>query len=329
MSSTITRAGDSAYRYFRLVGRISVGASILIGLLYVIGQWLVTGEVQDPIFVGILMANGFALHTLLLYFINHFTSSAEAISNSLSDKDVSFEAGEFIGDLFNRRRSVTTGLIFGTLFLAAVMTILQVWEDNRSLRTLLGLFLFSTNFITGMAVYSLFIYYRKSLELGDLADIDLWDRSCSIFKFLVDTNSYLVLSVGYICFAATISLVFSVFEFTFSLTFFSIWSLVVLVTTFIVPLIPVSKRIRDLKVEHTEKLAVQRQIAYDRVSDSLISGGDLDTSKLDAIRTLQNEIKSVRVFPPVGAKSVETAIVVTILTVLPSLVDFVLNLIEQ
>ena len=112
-------------------------------------------------------------------------------------------------------------------------------------------------------------------------------------------------------------------------TFFSIWSLVVLVTTFIVPLIPVSKRIRDLKVKHTEKLAVQRQIAYDRVSDSLISGGDLDTSKLDAIRTLQNEIKSVRVFPPVGAKSVETAIVVTILTVLPSLVDFVLNLIEQ
>jgi hypothetical protein len=312
-----------------MAGRICVGASILVGLLYVIGQWLVTGDVRDPIFIGILMANGFALYTILLYFIDHFTSSAEAISDSLSDRDVSFDAKNFIDDLFDRKRSVATGLVFGSLFLVAVLTILQVWEGYRSLRTLLGLFLFSTNFITGMAVYSLFIYYKKSLKLGNIADIDLWDRSCTVFKFLVDTNRYLILAVGYICFMAMISLLFSVFEFSFSLTLFSIWSLVVLITTFIVPLIPVSRRIRDLKKRHAEKLSVQRQIEYDRVRDRLASGSNLDTSKLDAIKMLQKEIKSVRVFPPVGAKSIETAIFITILTVLPSLVDFVLKLLEQ
>lgn len=307
---------------------------LFVGIAYVIYQNLLYARVDDPFFVGILIANTYAIYR----FADHLKKRLER--NWPANEKALYRAGkrrtkeEMISDVFNRRRSLILGVPFGGFFFVAVLY-LKPWCNeplscvDSHANELLALFLFLVNIIAGMALYSLYVYFRYTLKAGYRIKVDLWDRSANAVEALANTSQRVVLATAFVAFAGMLSLIDSKFNPDYPIVVFSIFSVSIILLSYIVPLIPITNRLRKKKRRNLNKINKLIQQEYNALIDP---GGDprsnLDTKRFDALVSVRQSVKKIRAFPPVGEESISTAIQVTVLTMLPSLIDMVLPAIK-
>lgn len=81
-----------------------------------------------------------------------------------------------------------------------------------------------------------------------------------------------------------------------------------------------------LKNDALEEISLRIENEYNAITNRIAKGkNEADLTNFNTLNQLYNEINKIRVFPPVGAKSVETAIIVTLLTMLPPFIDFIIK----
>lgn len=177
-----------------------------------------------------------------------------------------------------------------------------------------------------MALYGLYVYFRYSLLIGSNIEVDLWDRSSPAISALVDTNRYVVLATAFVACTGMMSIIFSKFTLDYSIIVYSVFSITIILLAYIIPLIPITAQIRKKKKKSMSEISLLIQNEYAAL---LKAGKDaklsLDTSKFDSLVSVHKSVKGVKAFPPVGEQSINTAMSVAFLTMLPSIIDFVLN----
>ena len=306
--------------------------TIVTGIAYIVLQWRGHDEIDDPWFVGIIMANTFAIYRFAMLLKDHLVQSAQHYVAPLKDSSIGFSEDKFTSDIFNTNNSLLCGIPFGSAFLVATLLAspwggdseIHVWPYD--LNICLGVFLTVANIITGMALYSLAIYFRYALVLGRNIEVDLWDRSSPAMSALVTTNRYVVLGTAFVACAGMVSILLSKFEIDYLIGIFSIFSITVILLAYVVPLIPITAQIRQKKKQSMDEVGRLIQKEYEKLLDlGREERSAIDISRFESLATVYKSTKSIRTFPPVGEQSVNTAISVTFLTMLPSLIEFVLS----
>lgn len=307
-------------------GLVLVFITIFTGLAYVILQVHLKSKVEDPIFIGLIMANAYAIYRFTIFLKHNLQLSSVAYERSLLETNIQFTAHTFMKEIFDGKKSFFIGIIFGMVFLVMVI-LLSPWKDLTPLNYALAVFLFVANILTGMALFSLAIYFKYSFLIGSNIKVDLWDRSGAAISSLIDTNQYIVLAVAFSSCVAIISILFSIFELDFSIFVFTLFSVSIIILTYVVPLMPITTQLWAKKKLVIEELGEVMQQEYNRViTIAKNENSTLDTSRFDSLTALLKTIKSIKAFPPIGEHSVNTAILATLLTMLPSIIDFLLKL---
>jgi len=261
----------------------------------------------------------------MLFYIKCFSVEFESVETSIRERGIEKIEGElecYITEVFGGYKPVTFGAIYGA---STIFLFFGPWQDNRILLYSYMSFVFLGNALAGYGIYCLVRYFDRILNVGPYCKISLWDRSCPIYKFVINSSKYIIYGVGYISITAIISAMFSLVGPSAPAYVWSIWSVLVLFATFTIPLLPISKKIKSLKDEKIEKIDIKLQSYHEKLEERIDKEKDVSFDNIEVIKKLRGQVKSVRVFPPVGAKSLETAAIISLLTVLPSLLELIVG----
>ena len=149
--------------------------SCIVGFSYIFYQWFLFSRVDDPLFVGILMANSYAIFKFISYLRTKIQSSSELFKSIIITSDPGFYDKELSVEIFNPMRGLLLGISFGSVFFIGIVFIMP-WGEEIYLNYILALFLCLSNIITGMALYSLSVYFKYAILVGANIEVDLWDR---------------------------------------------------------------------------------------------------------------------------------------------------------
>ena len=314
-----SNADSNIYKKYRLWGGMFSTVGVIIGTAYVVLQLFINGHVSDKVYSGVLIANMYAVHQFEMFFISYFLSNYSSVAEDIPKGENAANA-KYMVNVFRGYGNLVTGFVQGSV---AVFLFYGPWADTELFFYTYTLFVFSANAVAGSATHSLAKYFYRVSKLGKHTEIKLWDRSCSVYQFIVDSDKYVLYAVGYIAITAIIASLFSLVGTEAAGYTWSIWSAIVLVLTFSLPLIPVSNKIKELKEKRIIVLNSSLQTYYDNLEENVKNGGeDISVGDIESIKKMREDVKSIRVFPPVGAKSLETAAIISILTLLPSLLEF-------
>lgn len=306
-------------------GLVAFYFAFLAGLAYVIYQWFVQSKIDDPIFVGLLTANTYAMYRFAMFLKQILVKTSNDYHKALLDTGVDFDKAIFIKEIFDKNRSFLTGITFGLVFFF-VSLLVAPWGHGSNLNIFLAVFLFAANVITGMGLYSLYKYFKYSLTIGSNIEVDLWDRSNPAISELVEINRYVVLAIAFVACSGMLSIMFSKFNLDYSIVFFSVFSVSIILLAYAIPLMPVTTQIRKKKKMHLGNISKRIQNEYTfLISSSEDKDSNIDITRFDALISVYRSVKGVKAFPPVGEQSVNTAVSVVFLTMLPSIIDFVLS----
>jgi hypothetical protein len=301
------------------MGIASYSLVVLLASYYVVSQLMHFEEVKDPLFIGILLAA--ALITIRFgLVIRREISKIDAEIKQKSDLNLLFPNIEH--STFNNRGCFLTGILFVGLFSVSAF-FMQPWPENSQLKLALISFIGAVNFITGMAVYSILVHIFNSMKIGKSIEIMLWDRTCPLLLALINTNNLLVKAVSLIASLSVISLIFSVFKVDGFIYGFTIYVGISLVSVFVLPMMPITNKIRDLKLNHMSQISSKLQKEYDYILNSSPENKKINSANFESLLSTYKSIKSVKAFPPVAEKSFNTAVYATLLTMLPSTIDLI------
>ena len=306
-------------------GRVFVAITVVVGCAYAVAQWLKYEDIEDALFIGLLSANTFLIYKLVKQLRVQAENAAAHYEEELGDPHLLFTAEKFGRQVFGWHPAFFVGLVFGLIFFCTA-NFLAPWGDERSLNLFLSTFLLSANIVTGMAISSLAFYLRLSFLIGSNVKIDLWDRDRPSISAIVSTNRNILIVTALVSCIGITSILFSKFTFSIPVMTFSAFSILVILLTYLVPLIPLTAQIREKKAENINHIARLIEEEY-RILHGSGSGDriQLDISRFDSLKALYGSVESVREFPPVGGFSKNTAVSVAILTLMPTIIDFVLS----
>lgn len=289
--------------------------SFLTAAIYLANQSLIVGELEDEIFVGVLLINSVVTGT----FGGHLHSQSVRLFKLLPLEDHKLSVPSRI---FGSFQNILFGFGFAIVISGCVF-LLSPWEE-QSLNLLLSLFIFSVNVQVGMGAGALTMFWtlsRRSVQLMDIRILNL--TRPDIIQFL-NAISLTVLLVGFLSSAAVLSLLFSKFDMSFAVVAFSFFSLTMVISSYFVPLSPLIQKIKATKSQELNQIEKRIDHGY-----RLSLKKSEQVEEIDMLLTFRNEIRKVRTLPPNGQFSVFTAASVTFLSFFPTLVDHLLTTFSQ
>ena len=225
---------------------------------------------------------------------------------------------------------LAVGIAFGVLYAPAPFITEGVWESAPEMRLYLSAFLVLSNIVTGMALNALFWFVRLSTQLGDHANVRLWSSDCAIAEFIMTNGRQVAIAVAVVSVFAVTSVLFSLFRSDVVPTIaFGVWSLLVSFSAYVLPLIPLTRQLARIKDQESSRLSKLVEKEYKELLVQA-ENGELESEDKAAafviVSDILERVRGIRVFPPVGARPVETAFWVGFLTFLPTVIDWVVGL---
>ncbi len=280
---------------------------------------------SETIFVAIIVGNSVAIYCYLRYFRKKFSNRFEKLEDCISDSE-KFKAEKWMKTLFHPILSTLFGIGFGVLFLLVLL--MDVWKNCVHLRNMLGLFLFLSNVITGIAVYAVLHFVGLCRDLGNdknqYLKSTIWDRSCPVTDFILWFNRRIVLAIAFISFLAMSSLLFSQISNDAAITGFTIWTLFILGFTFVYTVYPVRRHLNALRHKESLMLGQLIQDEYQNMKHNMLKGPE-DMRRFDDLRALKKQVDTVRIPPWEGAKATKNLLFSIILTLLPFLAQLLIE----
>tara|TARA_R110002049_G_C9107699_1_gene557464 strand:+ start:437 stop:1447 length:1011 start_codon:yes stop_codon:yes gene_type:complete len=305
-------------------GIVALGAAIATGLTYLGLQLLLLEDIKDPFFIGLLIAGTYAIYRFgkfLRWYV--YKRETHFLPLLLDDYPVLGSHG-LAEAIFHRLHSVVFGVLFGGVFLLATLLITP-WEVYY-LNISLGAFLLMANIITGMAIFSILRFFSFAQIISLNAKVSLWDRSDPAVLGLLETSRYLVLATSFAACSGTLSAIFSVFEINVAIYVFAGFSLIIVALTYTIPLYPLMVRIGQIKKENLCEVEKKIQKEYDfAIESETTADTDVNLADFYKLLELRSSILAVRTTAIAGKYSIETAVPVILLTLLPLFVDHVLK----
>lgn len=299
------------------------------GLLYVLYQVKTPGiEVEDGGFIGFLMLN----NLIMLAATRPALAALAKYVNGLEQRPENQQQLEQVYPLFLSMLSVPKcflwGVVGATPFVYYVLFLSGIAGEMVQLKAHLAVFLGISNMVTGMVIRLLFFFILISFRISLLTNLQLWNQTSRGSAFVFKNGIWIASVVALVSTFATLSILFSRFEFSGLPTqIFVAWSLLAAFLSYVTPILPFSVRLAAIKKTALRELETELQREFDSVkSDIHAENATIETDRFEKIHQMRNNVREIRIFPPVGAKGKKTVILVTALALLPELISFVMGL---
>lgn len=317
---------DWFYRQPRVIVLIIL-INIATGFLYLIQQWITTNDIIDSFFVGLLLGATLLLlqgiHYMHAFVLKDILSFFIPIKSEIDYKEMTQIAKEFIRSIFNNAYMTLSGCVYGLIISLAVYS-LNVWQQHQSLNIFLSLFIFTINFVTGLGFYGLIVFFKKSVMLSKIIKVDLWQTENPSTVFLRKlTVRTAMLASFYICICIG-SIYFSILPLGSLTIGYSIFSGVIIVIAFILPEIPILKKVAESRSKVLAELNNQIQIEFKRAFGKDNNYDNLDISRLETLLKFKEKIETINIWP-FKIKIITTSFSVLFVTFLPVLLKVVLE----
>ena len=311
-----------------LIAFLLIGICIVIGLFYLVAQWSFTKVIRDSLFIGLLFGATLMLvqsmRSLYKFAANNSMSFFSFTLEGKEYDEVVQASTDFIRSIFNSKWMSFVGIIYGIAVGSAVF-LTGVWTDQIFLRSLLFVFLFVVNFVTGIGFYGLIMFFMTAWKIGKLVKIDLWQRDNPSTVFLRRiTHSTAIIASIYVCICIS-SILFSVFPIDSLTIGYSVFAGVIILACFIIPEIPVRKKIVDEKRLTLMDLNNQLQLEFKKsLEEAKNMNKAIDLSKIDCLMDLRQKVGKIHVWP-FGMRTLTTAVSVILVTSLPAFLQILLE----
>ena len=103
----------------------------------------------------------------------------------------------------------------------------------------------------------------------------------------------------------------------------------IILLAYLIPVIPITRQIRTKKKQNLSEIRKLMESEYQKLlADGHSGNSKMDSSRFDTLAELYKSVKSVRAYPPVGHYSVRTILSVSFLTILPTVVEAIKNVLD-
>jgi hypothetical protein len=291
-------------------------------------QWVRSGEVLDAIFVSLLVAATMVLTTGLGGMVRYLARGALAflleVAHGQGGRETTQRYEHLWMSVFNSRLMTLSGLAYGGL-VAAAPFVLGIWPEDIVLRTSLGLFLFSVNFVTGTAFFSLVAFFAYALRLGGAIEVNLWQLSNPASDFLLGVTRRIGgLAAVYAAISNT-SILFSRFPVGAPVIAYFCFSAFVIAASVVIPPIPLMRKLRAAKNQALMELDKQLHLSFYESLDSMaVLRQDVDFGKVKTLLELRDRIEAIATWP-FRARTVATVVSVLGVSSVPVVLQVLLE----
>jgi len=329
VSLALSKGGKKRTGYASTRARLAIlGSTLLTGVCYCLVQWLQTGEIADAWFVGMLTgATAILLHGVkaLFDYLVHRGFEYYGFVTPKSDPEQGLrECERLLASAFNVRNMTAAGLLYG-LGVGSAPFMLGTWSSSARLRLLLCAFLCSVNFATGVAFYGLVIFFIHSFRLGRLVNVDFWQRQNRAIAFLLGATRRISLLASVYVSVSFSSLLFSVFPVAGLIIVYSIFAVLVILASLVIPAVPIARQTGIAKADALSGIDAQLQAEFTRIIAGLESADE--NVRLDRLQTLilvREKIDSIRTWP-FRLKTVGSAGGIILISSVPVALEFALE----
>ncbi len=315
------------YRNFTIIaGSVNVAA----GLLYLVMQWILTGTVADTVYI--CLSIGASLFILLKsshlhkYIISQGPSYYTSAIMTYDEPDRSKVTYDKLVAIFTDfPRNIGSGLLYGAGGMA-VPYLLGWWQEVPILRLYFGIFLFTICIITGYFLLVLIRFLIIITKLWEYVKIELWKRMNASVNFLIAiSRKEIFIAAIYISICLTAWVTNPVVPIGSELIAYSIFSMLLLLASLIFPILPYTQRLMNLKDQEIGELDDKIQQEYSRIiMQYRESAQEIHFEQLNTLIEMRKRIEEIQVYP-FKVKSLVTSISVILISLLPAIVQFLLE----
>jgi hypothetical protein len=300
---------------------------ILTGLIYILVEFSRINTIKDSLFIGLLFGGSF----ILLFGIKWIqTLCKEKISEFYENLDDSkkhtvndFE--KLTKKIFKNPLTIIAGVIYG-LSVGSVPFLLKIWSEHFELNILLSLFLFIVNFLTGTALFSLVMLFFFLYKTSNHLVIGLYDRYNPASNFITDLSKRAsIVASFYIAFSIT-SIYFSELPINKLTIGYSIFAGIIIIIAYLLPMIPIRNKIQLLKREAVVEISGHIQKELENLLKNARLEKDINIERYDSLIELRTKLSDLQ-SSPIGMKAIWNSIYIILITLLPVIIQVVLEII--
>lgn len=313
----------------RFIGGFVV-ALVCVGAAYIAHQFAATRAVVDPWFIGLQQG---AVVMLLLGMRAFYRRVPDMLLPALthhhrdSPGEIPTRLRSFYALVFHEPRMLLSGLAYGSA-LAAAPWVLRVWPSDIMARAILSGFLTLTGWVSGVGLYALVAFFFFCFRFGSGLKVGIWSRADPSVTFVAAASQHATILASVYIAVCIGSIGFSVFQLGTATIAYSVFCAVILLSTYMVPQMAIHR-----------KLVLERTRALDRVNTHI--EGLLDTidsadsthrvqllQELDLLLGLRAKTEQLSVWPS-ATRPIVTVVSVVIVTLLPKLMERVLQILLE
>ncbi|MFK7869095.1 MAG: hypothetical protein AB8B58_07635 [Roseobacter sp.] len=236
-----------------------------------------------------------------------------------------------VDDLLGSPRILLGAILFASFAATAVWNVdpWQSAEQPEQMRLWLCVFLFCNNLIVGAVLVAIVRFWHVLLRELEEIEISILNLASPFLCALLKVNSRLVMGTALVASLAVCSIPLSDYTMNPVTKVFSGFSLLLVIATYAVPILPLSNLLATRKAEALHRL--EKQIdAHVRHRSKLppkpgMPAAVKDLTPLKDLIEARDLVSHVRTLPPGGQFSVSAAAIITFLSFLPTLIDLALD----
>ena len=249
----------------------------IVGLLvYIIGQLIIKGNVQDYLFIVLLSVAtvfvNFRQQNLYDFLV---CEDAERVFKSINI-DCSIQNEQF----FMKKGNVAFSVMFAAIFSVVIFSF-KVWQKDEVLNILFSLYLFTANIPTGLAIIRIFKYFKKNVEwISNLNfGVEFGKNEVFIKKICIK-----VLFTAVIYSAVSLSSVlFTAIELNYIVLIYTIFAILLIAVTVLITNTMIYRKIFEERYKYIEKI----EIIEKKVIDSMNNASEVHES-LSMLKDLED-----------------------------------------
>jgi hypothetical protein len=298
---------------------------ILLGIVYILIQYVIFNDIKDSLFIGLLFGGSFILLFGIKWIQVFFKEKIVLFYNNL-DKNEKLEKNDFgllTKKIFKNPLALVCGVGYG-LGVGYVPFLLNIWDDSLTLQLFLSIFLFIVNFLTGTSLFSLIMLFVFLYKTSNYLSISLYDRNNPASNFVADLSKRAsIIASFYIAFSIT-SIYFSELPINSMTISYSIFAGIVILTAYIVPMIPIRNKIQIQKISILNEISSLLQNELNQLISNAKLEHEINIEKYNSLLELRTKISGIQSIP-IGFKAFWNSIYIILITLLPVFIQIILE----
>lgn len=276
-------------------------ATVVSGAVYLYFQWHLTEQLKDGFYVLIVVCSTLGLlmglKLLSQLLLRGHRDLVENIAADQQQADALHQA--FCHEVFNFRRALVVGLVFGILSFLSFIFVLAVWPKSLILQFLLAFFQFVVAIVMGIGLYLLVLFTYKINVASRSLKVSLFYVYSPQVLFVLDSTQYVAILTGAYVGLSMLSIRFSQVlpKEEVWVDLFVLFSFSMVFVAYFVPLLTIAAKMRASKRALLYNVERKMFKQYQKIDDgSCVSVND-DVEKFDFFMRFRKDLIDINAWP--------------------------------